>query len=477
MKRRAKKAIRMDNRNIRLKVEDIIGLFLSALQKRNIYGKEHNLTKAAIDKLYSAMTAALDGRKEITIGIIGNEVAFEEKPLYEISRKIGKLIRNLKDARIEKVSFLSGVRERELAVFIDALVMAIKPRGGNISIKTALEADKVNNILVGHIGIGPDSGTEKYEAGIDEQAQAGSTFQEGIDFLKQTLSDMGDRKPVDMRAAHLVVARILKGLLKNMPSLLILTSLKKHDEHTFVHSLNAAIFTLVQAEALGLPEELLADIGVAALLHDIGKLSVEAEIIRKYGKLNRQELEKIHSHPVDGAEILLEMPDAPLLAVICAFEHHLKYNMQGYPARLYGDKLNLASMMITIADAYDSMRGEWPPEKEFMAEKVYEKMMELSGEDFNPDLLDAFFTRIGVYPPGTLVELDNKAVGLVVKESSIDIRRPQVEMLYDSNGREEEEFYIINLLEKDKATGRYRHTIVKSIPISGKYKVPAKYNK
>ena len=122
----------------------------------------------------------------------------------------------------------------------------------------------------------------------------------------------------------------------------------------------------------------------------------------------------MHSHPIDGAEILLETPNVPLLSAISTFAHHMKYDMQGYPTRLYGDKLNLVSMMITIADTYDAMRDKRSYHEALAAEKVYEEMVESSGKHFHPDLLDIFFKRIGIYPPGTLVELDNNAVGLVV---------------------------------------------------------------
>ena len=463
----------MDTKDIRSGVEELIGLLISAVQTANIYGRDHNLTKDAIDRLYSMLRDSLSGREEITIGIIGDEIAFEKKPFYEISKNIKKFILRLKSMKIEKISFLKNVEKRELAAFIYALAGSVKPHEKGSGVERALEAGMVKNILAGTIGLGQK--TEGAGDEINAQAETSATFQEGVDFLTQTLDDISNNRSLDVGAARFVVGKILGSLIKNIHSLLMLTSLKKHDEYTFVHSLNVAIFTLVQAEALGLPEELLADIGVAALLHDIGKLSIEADIIKKSGKLNREEIDKIHSHPIDGAEILLETPEMPLLAVISTFEHHMKYDMQGYPARLYGDKLNLVSMMITVADTYDAMRSKRSYHEAFAAEKVYEEMMDSSGKSFHPDLLDILFKRIGIYPPGTLVELDNNAIGLVIKESIVDMKRPRVEILYNSKGEEEKETYIIDLLEKDAVTKKYKWTIVKSIPISDKHNIPAKY--
>lgn len=463
----------MNANDIRARVEELIGFLISAAQIRNVYGKDHSLTKSAIDKLYSILSVALSGREEITIGIIGDEMAFEKKPFYEISKNIERFILRLKNMKVEKISFLKNVEKRELAAFIDMLAGNIKYHEKTNGIEKALETGMVKNILVGTIGLG--KAAEEASTKINELAETNANFQEGIDFLKQTLDGISNNRLVDIRAARFVISKIVSSILKNMHSLLILTSLKKHDEYTFVHSLNVAIFTLVQAEALGLSEDLLTDIGIAALLHDIGKLSIEADIIRKGGKLNQEEIEKMHSHPIDGAEILLDTPNVPLLAAVSTFEHHIKYDMRGYPARLYGDKLNLASMMITIADTYDAMRSKRSYREALAAEKVYEEMVKSSGKYFHPDLLDIFFKRIGMYPPGTLVELDNNAVGLVIKESVVDAKRPQVEILYDSKGGEEKETYTINLLEKDEATKGYKWTIVKSIPVSDKHNIPAKY--
>ncbi|MFA5255713.1 MAG: HD-GYP domain-containing protein [Candidatus Omnitrophota bacterium] len=463
----------MDAKDIRSKVEEMIGFLISSAQTANIYGRDHNLTKDAIDRLYSMLRDSLSDREEITIGIIGDEIAFEKKPFYRISKNIEKFILRLKKMKIEKISFLKNIEKRELAFFIDILAGSARLHEKENDVEKALEANMVKNILIGTIGLSREA--ENAGSGISAQVQTGASFQEGMDFLTQTLDDIGNNRPMDIRAARLVVGKILGSLLKNIDPLLILTSLKKHDEYTFVHSLNVAIFTLVQAEALGLPEELLADIGVAALLHDIGKLSVEADIIKKNGKLDKEEIDKMRSHPIDGAEILLETPDMPLLAAISTFEHHMKYDTQGYPARLYGDKLNLASMMIAIADAYDAMRSKRSYHEAFAAERVYEEMMESSGKSFHPDLLDIFFKRMGIYPPGTLVELDNNAIGLVIKESVVDIKRPRVEILYNSKGVEEKDTYIIDLLEKDASGKKYKWTITKSIPISDKHNVPAKY--
>jgi hypothetical protein len=137
--------------------------------------------------------------------------------------------------------------------------------------------------------------------------------------------------------------------------------------------------------------------------------------------------------------------------------------------------MNLASMMIAISDVYDALRSKRAYREEMAAEKTYDEMLKLRGEYSHPELLDNFFKIVGVYSPGTLVELNNRAIGIVVKESALDIRRPQVEIIYNSKGEKEKSPYIVNLLQKDADVRNYRWTIVKSVVPSDRYEVPGKY--
>jgi hypothetical protein len=148
--------------------------------------------------------------------------------------------------------------------------------------------------------------------------------------------------------------------------------------------------------------------------------------------------------------------------------------MTGYPRKLYGKKLNLISMMIAISDYYDQLRRKPFYYEEGGPEKAYEEMMKLSGKLFHPDLLKNFFSIIGLYPPGTLVELDSQEIALVIQASMFDIKRPQVEVLYDKFGEKYDEPRIMNLMEKNK-NGQFKKSIVKSIPPLEKFSIPEKY--
>jgi HD-GYP domain-containing protein (c-di-GMP phosphodiesterase class II) len=456
--------------DIRKKVERLIRIMVSAEHVRGLYGEEHKITKETMDTLYSVLEDILKDKNEITIGIVGNEIAFEDEPFYEMSKQIRGFIDHLKKIKAEKFSFSKGIDKRELSDFIAILTEKPEAFEKGDGLERAFIASNIRNIAFGKVGF--KKGEPVTPEDVNAVIKAG--YKNGVDFLTQASEDIKKSRPIDVKSARQLANSIISNLLKNKNLLLILTSTRSHDESTFVHDINVSIFTLLQAEALGLGQEYLSDIGTAALLHDVGKLSIPVEILKKKGKLTEQEKKKMIMHPVNGAKILLETPGINVLAAIGAFEHHVRYDLGGYPERLFKKKGNLASMMIAIADYYDAVRSKRYYHDEMAPEKTYEDMMELSGKYFHPDLLNNFFSVIGVYPPGTLVELDTREIGLVVKESATDLKRPQVEVLYDNRGKVVKTPYTVNLLEKDKR-GKHKYTIIRSVMASEKFKIPNKY--
>jgi len=461
----------MPGDEMRDRVEKMVLSLSNARRIHSMYGEDHKITKEIIDKLYEELNSLLSETEEVTIGVIGDEMAFEKEPFYEISKKIRNFIDFLKETDAVKISFTRGLTKNELAEFIGILSLKPKQMEKDRGLLKIFESSDIRNIAIGKIGFRKDK-QELTDENIKDLAR--KSYQEGLSFLTETLDNISKNQPINIKSARKFVSTIVSNLLKNKSLLLILTSTKSHDESTFVHDINVAIFTLLQAEALGLRQDYLGDIGVAALLHDAGKLAVSGDILRKKGKLDQEELKTIRSHPVDGAKILLESPGVSTIAALAAFEHHIQYDKEGYPKRPFDRDPNLISMMVTIADYYDAVRSRRYYREEMAPEKTYEDMIKLSGKLFHPDLLENFFNIIGVYPPGTLVELDTKEIGLVVRTSIVDIRHPQVEILYGAKGEKVDNPFIVNLLEKDKK-GDYKRNIVKSILASDKIKVPTKY--
>jgi HD-GYP domain-containing protein (c-di-GMP phosphodiesterase class II) len=147
---------------------------------------------------------------------------------------------------------------------------------------------------------------------------------------------------------------------------------------------------MAQATSLGIQGQLLNDIGMAAMLHDIGKMFVPDEILTKDEKLTEEEFALMKTHPVKGGRYLLETSGVPRLAAIVAYEHHMRDNLCGYPAAPTGWKLNLASQLTAISDVFDAMRTRRSYQEPHTPHQIANLLLAKSGSEFNPLLVRNF---------------------------------------------------------------------------------------
>jgi HD-GYP domain-containing protein (c-di-GMP phosphodiesterase class II) len=169
-----------------------------------------------------------------------------------------------------------------------------------------------------------------------------------------------------------------------------MAALRDADEYTFTHSSNVCILNIAQAMALGITGELLNEIGVSAMLHDIGKLFIPEEILTKKGKLTPEEFELMKQHPSRGARYLLETPGVPRMAVVTAFEHHTKFNLSGYPKLPADCRQNLCSHMTMISDFFDALRTRRPYREPMEVPQITTMMREMMGTELHPQLTSNF---------------------------------------------------------------------------------------
>ncbi|MBP1735603.1 MAG: cyclic diguanylate phosphodiesterase, partial [Deltaproteobacteria bacterium] len=175
----------------------------------------------------------------------------------------------------------------------------------------------------------------------------------------------------------------------------VISPVKSYSEYTYTHNTNVAILSIFQAEALGVKKDMLHEIGQAGLLHDVGKMFISKDILDKPGKLDEKEWEEMRNHPSYGAMYLATLPEVPRIALIAAYEHHMKYNGSGYPdTRKRGRKQHIISQMIAIADFFDALRTERPYHQAVGVPVIVGLLKELSGKEFNPFLVENFLAAL-----------------------------------------------------------------------------------
>jgi len=449
-------------------IEDFIRYLARAAQVSHHYGRDHRITLNAIDDLFEVLDTILIDSNHIVIGVIGDEIAFEKEPLLKSSKNRASFIERLKELGIEKIRFSLGIRRFEITEFIDILGGHIKFSGIIDDIQTCFLSKNIKHIQLERLNI-----KENIDDFNDLDHFTQTCFTEGLQFLQDTSEDLLQDRPINMNNLRKISSNLVKSILFNENLLLLLASIKINKEDLLIHNLNVCVFTLMQAEMIGLEKKFLVHVGEASLLHNLGDI-----IESKNNDNNLSDF--IHSDDIrtfqadKGAKVLLETKGIHILSPIVSFEHHIKYDKSGLSWNLFGKNLNLISMMIAISKFYDTHRRKSPFEESSAPENVYKDMMKCSGKDFHPDLLKNFFTGLGVYPSGTLVELSNHEIGLVIQRSIMDIERPKVKILYDKNGNKYENSNLVNLQEKDYR-GKYRLSIVRSVLPDKKIQIPSTY--
>ena len=283
--------------------------------------------------------------------------------------------------------------------------------------------------------------------------------------LTQSVRDGGT---ISFKHAKRAIQNIVDLMMQDEPAMLGFTTLRCHDQYTQKHSVNVALLAIALANRAGYPKVELADLGLAALFHDMGKSAIPLEVLNKPGEFTEEEWAAMRSHPTEGVLSLAQLRgiiNLPARMAAASFEHHMNLDYSGYPRLKTPWKLSLTGRILMIADCYDAMTSSRVYRREPMAPaKVLNMMFQKSGKSFDPTLLKLFVTCVGIIPIGTLAELTTGEIAVVLKPATdkAGSGRPLVKVIADANGEPVDNGPELDLTEKEDA-GSYRHSIVRLI--------------
>lgn len=244
------------------------------------------------------------------------------------------------------------------------------------------------------------------------------------------------------------IEAILEEILNNDNLMINMTDLKTFDEYTYQHSVNVAVLSMVIGTTLKLNDKELFNLGLAALLHDIGKIFVNKGVLNKPGKLDADEMEKMGKHPRLGYEYLKSRYEFSVSTCLGVLDHHERYDGTGYPNNKKGKDISLFGRIINVADVYDALTAKRPYRNGFLPSEAMEYIMGGSGSYFDPEIVEVFIRKIAPYPLGTCIRLSNGYEGIVVKNFQESSLRPSMRV-YKIDGESVEPF-IINLKDDNE---------------------------
>jgi putative nucleotidyltransferase with HDIG domain len=302
----------------------------------------------------------------------------------------------------------------------------------------------------------------------DRKRTAKEVYFKLLNAVRDAFENIRNRRRVDVRKTKRFMQDAVDATIRDETILLGLANNKNFGEALLNHSVNVAVYAIALGRRVGVPKKDLSHLGMAGLFHDIGKTGIPLEVLNKEGKLTAEERALTRTHPILGAEILMQMKEGGELSprlISAVFEHHLGYAQAGYPRLSRERGVTLFSRIIAVADVYDALvRPRAYNKFPYVSEKALGWMFDRGGRDFDPVLLKVFAALIGVYPLGTLVLLDTNEMGVVTGVAGEPglLDRPRVSLIRYREG-EYRKGEVVNLSELNGRTGTYRRSIVHSL--------------
>jgi HD-GYP domain-containing protein (c-di-GMP phosphodiesterase class II) len=265
-----------------------------------------------------------------------------------------------------------------------------------------------------------------------------NVYDDLITRTKSILDSLADAKRLDYSAARSVIEQIIRVLTNDMSYLLNIVAFRhKEEEHIYNHSLNVSIYSLCIATASGYNQHQVVEIGIGALLHDIGMLLVPRETYLKKGKLDRDEWYEIMKHPVLGVHLLEKMERLPEWIPFMAYQCHERENGKGYPKQRSSRFIHNYAKICAVADMYEAFSSNRPYREAYIPYKALELVIKASRQGLiSGEFTKALVQCLSLFPVGSIVELSNRFVGKVIRATMASPSKPTVFLLFDENGNE-----------------------------------------
>ncbi len=255
---------------------------------------------------------------------------------------------------------------------------------------------------------------------------------DGIVTLRRAFEEARKYNKVDTKLIKDLVNRLADEVLQNRQLLFEFPDVRSYDSYLFAHCLNVCILSLRIGMALNYNEVQLRDLGVGAVMHDVGSMYVDPKVVEKPGRLSPEEFSQIQQHSIKGFNLLRDQKDVNLLSAHVAFQHHERIDGTGYPRALKNTDICEFARIVAIADFFDALTSERKHRKAYSNSKAVEMIKEEAGMKTDNLLTELFLKNVAMYSTGSLLELNSGEIGVVISNRRHHQDRPLVRILTDN---------------------------------------------
>lgn len=300
-----------------------------------------------------------------------------------------------------------------------------------------------------------------------------------VDDVKKTLrsirESIGSDVGADFTHVGALVGEMARGVERNADAMIWLARLKSADQYSYDHAVDVSVHLMVFARFLGLPQKTMELLGLTGLMQDVGKVDIPADILNKPDALTDDEYLQVQSHVASSLEILIGQPGFSVEALDIIASHHERFDGSGYPRRLQGEKLGLAAEISGLVDTYCAMIRQRSYQPAVSSQRALEDLIRTRGKRFREPVVDQFIQCIGLYPIGSLVELNSGEVAVVIQQNHVRRLKPRVLVVLAPDKSVERRPRTLDLvMEPTIGTGE-PYSIVRSLPADAFGIDPAEY--
>ncbi len=453
-----------------LELEDFVDELVVSLTNARIYGRSHPRVLAVLDALSESLEVLLDktGKNELELGAIDGYLVHERRALLGATLGAQRLIEPLERLKSGGIAVRRGASAGEFLSLAHLLGRRMQLPEDLQAARRELEQAGCRAIrllpayrlpgsaeneqasigkLLAHWS-SPDAGRRALELDVPVKL-----YQRVVDHLQEVMIKVCRREAIGLEQSHSLIEAVLKRMGVDTGTMLDLCRYERYDAFTFGHSIRVCLLALFFARSMTRNQDLLHRIGIAALMHDIGKAWVPFEILHSVSRLSDEEREEMNRHTVHGGQILTTMQAEPS-AVATAFGHHRFGDHGGYPTALHAGQLSTITRMVKICDVYEALTAVRPYKDPMSPVRAYRIMISMR-DHFDLGLLRQFIGVNGVYPVGARVRLSTGERARVMAQTSW-LERPKVllETKPDGEPLESEPGETIDLSASDQRSRR-----------------------